>query len=100
MDAASAAALAAARYLGRLTIAFVDDLDVPCRIDPATNTIMLSPGHEADAAAYLSAGIHQLLNGRTVVQFEDGTVGLSPGRATADGLSIPDVTAPPRLRVV
>ncbi|GAB2964079.1 hypothetical protein [Saccharothrix stipae] len=105
MDAAHAASLvaggyAAVRYLRRLTVEIVDDLDVPCRIDPATNTIMLSLGRDDDFDQYLRAAIHQLLDGRTVVEYPDGTIGLSPGRVTADGVGIVDVTTPPRLRVV
>lgn len=105
MDAANAANLvaggyAAIRYLRHLTIAIDETLTVPSRIIPVRNAIILSSHRDHDFDVHIRAGIHQLLGGRTVVEHPDGSVGLSPGRVTSDGVGIPDVQAPTRLRLV
>jgi hypothetical protein len=105
MDAANAANLvvggyAALRYLRHFTLAIDETLTVPSRIIRARNAIVLGPGRDDDFAAHIQAGFHQLLDCRTVVERPDGTLGLSPGRVTADGIAIPHVQGPPRLRLV
>ncbi|SER96122.1 hypothetical protein SAMN05216188_118100 [Lentzea xinjiangensis] len=102
-DAASALVargFAAGNHLGRFTIEFHDDLDVPAVVDPETNTIWLRKGDPLEDAIFVLYACFDKLTGGTVVQAENGELDVVADVAVgAEGLALPGLPRP-QLRIV
>lgn len=102
-DAASALVargIAAGNYLGRFTLEFRDDLDVPAVVDRESNTIWLNTNEPLEDAIFVLLACFDRLTGGTVVQTEDGELDVVPDVAVgAEGMVLTEPQRP-HLRVV
>lgn len=89
--------------LGAITLVLVDPVDldgVPAVVDRETSTLYVAKGLPLADAVFLVSECFDELVGGTVVQYEDGSLGVVADVAVgAEGMVLPEQPRP-RLRVV
>jgi hypothetical protein len=92
--------IAAGTRLGQLTLMFCDDLDVPAVVDRESKTIWINTNEPLEDVIFMLYSCFDALVGGTVVQYDDGEVGVASNVAVgAEGLVLTEQPRP-HLQVV